>query len=696
MGQNIVYLCEKPDQGRIIAAALGGGQKAQGGITGNGWAVTWGFGHLLTPYMPHDYNADFKRWEWDHLPIVPEKFLFKPKEGGGAKQIGAIRGFLKGAGEVVISTDADREGELIAYEILNELKWNGATRRLWLSDLTIPAVQKALAALRPASETKPLYLAAAGRTYADWIVGMNLSRAATLKLAARGGKPMSVGRVQTPVLAMIVDLENKIKNFKPEDYFEIKAQVAAASGSLVMRYAPAPEKRLKDIQTAQKLRDQAQGAKGPLNVETLGKTQAPPALLDLNRLQQECNSRFGWSADKALKVMQALYETHQVLTYPRTDSSALPEEHKVNIPTIAQNLSGVPDLAHLLSSDRQAALKPRSSVYDDKKVSAHHAIVPTNKAAVLSQLSEEEKRLYLMVCRFWLAAHMSDMEYLQTTVTMDAGGVPLRASGRQITKEGWRLAFKSASGQDTDVVEEDDAEAEDSATLPPLKNGEIALVEKAEIEAKKTKPPSRFTEKTLLQAMKNVAAYVDDPQARKTLKATSGIGTPATRANVIETLKERGYIEVKKRQLVPKDVGFVLIEAIRATAPSYADPVMTARWEDVLETIAEGKDVGMAKRFVDGIAASVRKDVATIKESTLTRMEGAPGAGKGGKGPTGHPNRRIEGDWKAAIENGTPLKVPFDKRDEAKRLGARWYGEKKCWVVPQGKDDAAFRKAGFL
>lgn len=695
MSQTTVYLCEKPDQGRIIAKALGGGSKVNGGIAGNGWAVTWGFGHLLTPFMPQDYDEDLKRWEWDPLPIVPEKFRFKPKDSMSQKQISAIRSIMKGAGEVVISTDADREGELIAYEILNELKWKGPTRRLWLSDLTIPAVQKALSNLRKSEETKPLYWAAAARTYADWIVGMNLSRAATLKLAARGSKPMSVGRVQTPVLAMIVDLERKIKNFKPEDYYEIKARVSAPSGSLLMRHAPPPEKRLKDIQTAQKMRDAAQGASGPLTVKTEAKKQAPPSLLDLNALQQECNGRFGWSADKSLKVLQSLYEQHQVLTYPRTDSTALPEEHKSNIPTISANVTALPDLAHLKSL--LSAPIERSAVYNDKKVTAHHAVIPTNKAANLSALSPDEQRLYLMVCRFWIAAHLPDMEYLQTTVTLDANGVPLRASGRQITKAGWKAAFQAPGGDEVDANEDekqDTANGDDgSATLPPLKDGETGRVDKAELEAKKTKPPTRYTEKSLLQAMKNVAAHVEDPKAKKILKATSGIGTPATRANVIETLKTRGYIQIKKRQLVPTETAFVLIDAMRATAPSYADPVMTARWEDVLETIAGGQDPGMTKRFVDGIANSVRKDVGEIKSSSLQRMAGSDTAKSGGKV---HAAGRIEGDWKAAIANGTPLKVPYDKREKAKELGARWNADKKCWVVPQGKDPAPFQKAGFM
>lgn len=688
-----VYLCEKPDQGRIIAKALGGGSKTQGGISGNGWTVTWGFGHLLTPFMPQDYDEDLKRWEWDPLPIVPEKFRFKPKDSMSQRQIGAIKKLFKGAGEIIISTDADREGELIAYEILNDLGWKGTTKRLWLSDLTIPAVQKSLSNLRDAQETKPLYWAALARTYADWIVGMNLSRAATLKLAARGAKPMSVGRVQTPVLGMIVDLERKITNFKPEDYYEIKAKVSSSNGTLLMRYAPPAEKRLKDIQKAQKLRDLAQGAKGPLSVKTEAKKQGPPSLLDLNALQQECNSRFGWSADKSLKVLQSLYEKHQILTYPRTDSNALPEEHKGNIPTIRGNLAALPDLSHL--SDALSTPVERASVYNDKKVTAHHAVIPTNKAPDLSALSQDESKLYLLVCRFWIAAHLPDMEYLQTIITLDANGVPLRASGRQITKSGWKIAFQSPSGNDVDAHDESsEKEDDDNATLPPLKDGETGQVEKAEIDTKRTKAPSRYTEKTLLQAMKNVAAHVEDPKAKKILKATSGIGTPATRANVIETLKSREYITVKKKQLIPTETAYTLIDAMRSTAPSYADPVMTARWEDVLETIASGEDKSLTKRFVDGIAKTVRGDVAKLKESSLSRMEAAGGS-KGDKGKT-YEAGRIDGDWKAAIANGTPLKVPFDKREKAKEIGARWNADKKTWVIPEGKDHAPFKAAGFL
>lgn len=695
MNNHKLYLCEKPDQGRIIAKALGGGQKSDGGIVGPDWAVTWGFGHLLTPYMPHDYDEALKKWSWDPLPIVPPKFLFKPTGPSAAKQIAKIDKLMKGASEVIISTDPDREGELIAYEILNRLKWSGRTKRLWLSDLTTPAVQKALANLKDAAETKPLYWAAMARTYADWIVGMNMSRAATLKLAAYGAKPMSVGRVQTPVLGLIVDRERKIVGFMPEDYFELVADVNTANGSLKMRHAPSVDKRIMDRAKAEAMRTQADGAKGPISVKTEAKKQAPPPLFDLSGLQQECNKKFGWSADKTSKVMQALYETHQFLTYPRTDSTALPEDHKRSIPTIANNLSALPQLKHLTGAMQSPV--QRSTVYNDKKVTAHHAIVPTHKTPDLSALSADETKLFLAVCKRWISAHMPDMEYLQTSISFDANGIPFKASGRQITKEGWKDAFKVASGpadEDEDEADASDKNAEDDQALPSLTDGEPAQAQNTKIDSKRTKPPSRFTESTLLQYMENIGAHVEDAAAKKILKATSGIGTPATRANTIETLKARDYIKVKKKQLHPTETAFTLIDAMRKVAPAYADPVMTARWEDVLEEIAGGQD--KVKPFVGGIAGAVKDDVAAIKGADVKRMEGAPRAGNKFKGPKPGDAGHIEGDWKVAIKEGTALKVAFEKKDEAKKLGARWDGDRKSWVAPKGKDLEPFKKAGML
>ena len=709
-----LYLCEKPDQGRIVAKALGNPQPQDGYIVcDNNCVVTWAFGHLLEQKMPEDYNEEFKSWKWETLPIIPAPFEFKLRDRA-AKQFRTIGDLFKKAGEIIVATDADREGELIAYELIVHLRWKGPIRRLWLSDLTIPAVQKALAALRPGDETKPLYHAALARMCADWLVGINMSRAATLKLRSGPGKPLSIGRVQTPTLALIVRLERKIVNFKPQDYYELSAEVGTQGGhTLKMRHAPPPEKRILDRQAIDALCQRAQGAKGTLSVQVEDKVQGPPSLFDLNLLQQAANSAFGWSADHTLKIAQALYETHQALTYPRTDCTALPNEHTNNIAPILTHLLGQQQLAHL----RPACSKPlvRRSVYDDAKVTAHHAIVPTTQAANLSKFSDDEAKLYLMVARTYIAAHLPDHRYLATSIEFVAGGVPFRATGRQPTVSGWKEAFQGAP----QMEDPDEAEDEDKSPLPPVRDGEGALARKVTVDKKTTTPPKRFTEKSLLQAMKNIASYVEEASAKQRLKQTSGIGTPATRSGIIETLKVRDYIKVQKRQLCPTDTAMSLIESLELAVPDYADPAQTAAWEDVLEAIAENK--ASTPRFIEAIAAKVRTDLQTLKDktdlktvaSTLgSNRPGPGGSGKtfgnggkqaGGKTYGGKPAsggsqgpRMNDADRKKALSQGTALKVSFDDREKAKSLGAMWDTDRKIWVAPAGADLSGFRKAGFV
>lgn len=689
-----VYLCEKPDQARKIAAGLGAPAPKGGYIeTGGGALVTWGFGHLLSPKMPEDYDESLKAWNWDTLPIVPERFEFKPREGGARKQLRIIADLFKRAGEIVVATDPDREGELIAYEILTQMRWKGPVKRLWLSDLTPSAIKKALGELKEGDETKPLYFAALARTCADWLVGLNMTRAATLKLRSGGGKPISIGRVQTPTLALIVRLERKILNFKPEDYYELTAEMRSAEGhAFKLRHAPAPEKRIMDKAIAEKMASQATGATGPLSVTTEEKRQGPPPLFDLNLLQQEANGRFAWPADKTLKVAQALYETHEILTYPRTDSSALPEDHKNRIPQILTNLFGIDELAHLEPAMKEPVL--RDTVYDDKKVSAHHAIVPTLKAARMSALSKDEADLYLLVARRFMAAHLPDHRYRSTIIEFDARGIPFRASGRVPTFDGWKAAFAGLPEEDkeSDEKEAGEEDEENMGTLPPVNDGEQAKAESVAVNKKTTQAPKRFTEKTLLKAMKNVAQYVDDEAARKRLKQTSGIGTPATRANIIETIKTRGYIATKKRQIAPTDVGMGVIDALEASIPAYCDPVLTAAWEDVLEDIATRK--AKTGEFVAAIASTVRKDVLLLKDKEGLKTVGGDAPARGAQGPKG-PRLSVEQRAKA-LADGTPLKVPFEKKDKAKQLGAVWNPDKKVWMVPPNADLEPFRAAGWL
>jgi DNA topoisomerase-3 len=642
-----VYVCEKPDQARIVAEALGGGRRGDGAYEGPDWAVCWAFGHLLEPAPPEFYDPALKTWDIETLPIVPEVFRFEPRDGKAAQQLKAIGRTMKGAGEVVVATDADREGEMIGREILDRLGWKGAVSRLWLSDLTLPAVKRALAQLRPGRETAPLYHAALARTKADWLVGMNMSRAATLRFRQGPGKPLSVGRVQTPTLALIVRLERRIRDFRPEEFFDIVAEVESERHRFCMRHAPPAEKRIRDAQAAEALARGLVGASGPLRVTQEEKSLAPPPLFDLNGLQQEANGRFGWSADKTLKVAQRLYEEKQLLTYPRTDCQVLPEEHKGHLPDLLRAILSVPALAPLASRLAQPLVRP--SVYDDKKVTAHHAIVPTLKSPDMAELDADERLLWDLVARQFLAAHLPDHRFRATGIDLDARGTALRAQGSVPVFAGWKEAFQGVPEADPKEDREPSKggteEEESRDPLPPVRDGAPARVLSATVEKKTTKPPPRFTEKSLLKAMKNVAAYVEDEVARKRLRQTSGIGTPATRAGIIETLKGRGYVEVRKRQIVPTDVAMALVDTLEKVVPGYCDPALTAAWEDVLEDVAAGRRP--MEQFVQATVERIRRDVASVKAavggtvpgvgSALARAGAAPpprGApGRGGAAP---------------------------------------------------------------
>ncbi len=695
-----LYLCEKPDQARVVAAAIGNPAARDGYIEADGGAaVTYCFGHLLEPKYPEEYGEELKAWAWDTLPIIPSPFEFKARDGKAAKQLKIIAGLMKKATSLVVSTDADREGELIAYEVITAFGFKGPIERLWITDLTLPAVRKALANLKPGAETRPLFHAAWARMCADWLVGFNLTRAATLKLRAGPGKPLSIGRVQTPTLGLIVRREREIKNFKPENYYELTAWVDTAGGHKIkMRFAPPEEKRIKDQKLAQAYADKAKGARGPLRVKVEQKSEGPPPLFDLNMLQQQANSRFGWPADHTLAVAQALYEKHNALTYPRSDSKALPSEQSDQAQTIIDHLLNVPDLKAAAPGLQKPLI--RDSVYDDSKVKSHHAIVPTAVPANLAAMSDDEKRLYLLVSRHFLAAHMPDHLYLATTVLFDANGVPFTARGRKTTAPGWQAAFAGASGEDgAEGGKEEGAEAEedDRVQLPPVNDGDPGQAGRVEVDSKTTQPPPRFTEATLIGAMMNIAKFVDDPAAKKRLKQTSGIGTVATRANIIKTLKEREFITVKSRKLLPTDVGMGLITALESVLPDYANAAVTATWEDALEAIAQNQVD--RKVFVEAIAKQVRTDVAKMKAAENCVTVGAPGARRDGdrQAPRGPLSKEdYQKRKQEAMDAGIVLKVPFDQRDKVKEMGAIWHPEKKAWVIAPSMDQEPFRKAGYI
>lgn len=585
-----VYLAEKPSQGKDIAEVLGSRRRGDGFIETVDGVVTWAIGHLLELAPPEEYDKSLGRWNWESLPIIPPAFRWIPKEKT-KPQLKVIRELLKKASAVVVATDADREGEMIAREVLDYCKFKGSISRLWLSALDPESIKAALQRLKNGSETEPLYHAARARSQADWLVGMNLTRGLTVRMRQSWERQViSIGRVQTPTLGLVVRRDREIANFVSRDYFEIAADVAAGNGTRVkLRYAPRDEDRMFERSKADSIAAAATGTRGPLKVEVENKRQGPPKLFSLAGLQIKANKAFGWGADETLRIAQALYEKHKLTTYPRTDSEFLPEEQIGDVAVIT---------AHLLKLNvfkDLAFAEPvfRKTVFNTAKVSAHHAIIPTRVPANLSSLSAEERDAYLLIARSYLAALMPDYQWEQTRITLKAGGVVFAATGNVPLVPGWKAVFGAAAAE----------EQEESAVLPKIPDGTPALVEKTAVEGKKTEPPAYYTEGTLIADMKSVAKFVADPARRARLKETSGIGTEATRAGILETLKGREYLTAKGKKVVSTEKGQGLIELLEKHLPALTDPGETAVWEDGFEEIIARR--GDGEKFVAAVGKRV-------------------------------------------------------------------------------------------
>ena len=570
-----LYLCEKPSQANDIASVLGLKNKTKSHIVTNDGVVTWAFGHLLELKSPDEYDEKYSAWNWENLPIFPEKFLIKISSGK-TEQVKAIKGLLKEASEVVISTDADREGEMIAREVLDYCGYRGKISRLWLSALDPESIKKALQRLKKDEETRPLYFAAMARSRADWLVGMNMSRAMTVRCSnGKGG--VSIGRVQTPTLALVVRRDRDIANFVPRDYFEIVATVdtrdtSAKDCTVVLKHAPDGEKRMFEKAVADEIAKRVIGYEGDLKVEKEVKKQAPPKLFSLAGLQMRCSALYGWSADDTLKIAQSLYESHKVTTYPRSDCEFLPEEQEGDISTILENLSSANIFAGKIE-------KPiiRKTVFNTGKITAHHAIIPTKVKPNLAKLSEDERKAYVLIAKSYVAALLPDYEYEQTRIVLEADKTDFKATGNVPLKLGWKVIYAQAESKDKDAL------------LPSIADGTPGKITKATVEAKQTKPPDAYTEGTLIADMKAVGKFVTDPEKKKILKETSGIGTEATRASIIKRLRSAEFLKASGKKIVSTEKGKTLIALLEKHLPSLADPGETAVWEDGFESIVEGK-----------------------------------------------------------------------------------------------------------
>ncbi|MEW8701940.1 MAG: DNA topoisomerase III [Candidatus Thiodiazotropha sp.] len=601
-----LFLCEKPSQGRDIARVLGANGKGDGCLRRTGVTVTWCFGHLLEMASPEGYGEQYKRWSLENLPILPERWRLEVKKDA-RKQFRIIKALLVDANEVVIATDADREGETIAREVLQLCRWQGLLSRLWLSAMNEASIRKALAELRPGEQTQPLYWAGLGRARADWLVGMNLTRAYTVIGRAQGHDGLlSVGRVQTPTLRLVVDHDRVIKSFRPVPYWDVLVDFISESGRFRARWMPADtitdiEGRCINERAARTLGQKLAGKQGSVaDIETKRHREPPPLPYDLGTLQQEADRRFGLGAQEVLDMVQSLYETHKTVTYPRTDCPYLPESMLQDVHTVLEALcQSDPGFTAVVES---ADMSLRSRAWNDSRITAHHAIIPTTAPADISRMSESELQVYDLIRRRYLAQFHPAHEYDRTRVSVSVENERFQATGRRVLLEGWKSLY--ASNRQGAGEEGDDQE------LPQMEKSAACSVATAEVVAKQTKPPARFTEGTLVAAMKNVGRLVTDERLRKVLKETSGIGTDATRGSIIKTLLERGFLVKRKKHLISTDTARALIDALPAPVK---DPGTTALWEQALDEIAQGR--GNLDEFVRRQADWVSQLVARAKQS---------------------------------------------------------------------------------
>ena len=584
-----LFLCEKPSQGKDIGRILGATQRGEGCLNASGVTVTWCIGHLVEAAAPEVYDAALKRWSLEQLPIIPQQWRVevKPKT---ATQFKVVKALLAKATQLVIATDADREGELIAREIIDLCGYRGPIERLWLSALNDASIRTALAKLRPSAETLPMYYSALARSRADWLVGMNLSRLFTV-LGRQAGYDgvLSVGRVQTPTLKLVVDRDREIAAFVSVPYWAIDVSLSAGGQTFTAQWV-APDASTDDAgrclqqpvaqQAAQQIR--AAGSAQVVSVETERVREGPPLLFDLGTLQEVCSKQLGLDVQETLEIAQALYETHKATTYPRSDSGYLPESMFAEVPTVLDSLLKTdPTLAQIMG---QLDRTQRSRAWNDGKVTAHHGIIPTLEPANLSAMSEKERALYRLIRAHYLAQFLPHHGFDRTVADLSCGQQKLVATGKQVVARGWRLVL-AESEREGSADEDGDAPVR-TQVLPALRDGMACQVAGADIKALKTMPPKPYTQGELVKAMKGVARFVTDPRLKQKLKDTTGIGTEATRANIISGLIARGYIVKKGRSIRASDAAFTLIDAVPA---AIADPGTTAVWEQALDMIEGGQ-----------------------------------------------------------------------------------------------------------
>lgn len=568
-------IAEKPSVAAEIANVLGCKQRNNGYYSGGDYCVTWVFGHLCELKEPHDYDPVLKRWDFSTLPILPQRFGIKIKDDQGVKrQFEIIKNLVANAEEVINCGDAGQEGELIQRWVLQLAEMKCPMKRLWISSLTEEAIREGFNALRPGTDFDKLYAAGAARAMADWLLGMNATRAYTIKYGGQG-VVLSIGRVQTPTLALIVTRYLEIQNFKPETYWELKTTYR----DVVFN---ATKGRFKSIEEAQQALSAIEGQPFKItDVQTKQGVEAPPRLFDLTSLQVECNKKFGFSADDTLRYIQSLYEK-KLSTYPRVDTTYLSDDIYPKVPTILQGLTPYMNLVAPILQGGQ--IRKNKKVFDNSKVTDHHAIIPTGVPPSPS-LSREEKLVYDQITRRFIANFYPDSKVSTTTVLGESAEVGFKATGKQILSQGWRDVYNGvAPSQASEDDKKQEGEAVSNQVMPDFQTGESGPHAPA-IQEKQTTPPKPYTEATLLRAMETAGKQVEDEELRDLMK-DNGIGRPSTRAAIIETLFRRKFIVKEKKNLQPTQTGLRLISTIKNDLLKSVE--MTGQWEKKLRDIEKG------------------------------------------------------------------------------------------------------------
>jgi DNA topoisomerase-3 len=622
-----LVIAEKPSVGRDLARVLPGPfAKEEGALEGPDHVITWAVGHLVQLAEPDEYDPKFKRWRMADLPIVPEKFKLIVRDERSKKQMAVVTRELKrdDIDQVINACDAGREGELIFAYLFEKAKAKKPVQRLWLQSMTKSAIQDAFGHLRPGSDLALLEAAARSRSEADWIVGMNATRAATIRLRSSFDGAVSLGRVQTPTLAIVARREEEIRAFKPEPYWLVDA-VFAAMGERVFngRFHAGTKPRIATADEANAIVAACRGVDGEITkLEKRKRSEKAPLLYDLTTLQREANSRYGYSAKRTLGAAQRLYEEHKALTYPRTNSRFITKDMIAEIKPTAELVGARPEYAKAAAYVTGLESLPLQRVVNDAKVTDHLAIIPTRAEHDPSKWSDDEVRVYDMVARRFLAVFFPEAVFEQTSIETTVSEHVFRTRGRVLVVPGWRAAY----GEEADTGDEASGDDDDAGTeqrLPKLDKGETVQTREIEALAKETKPPRRYSDASLLGAMETAGRLVDDDELREAMK-DSGIGTPATRAAIIERLISVGYIERDGRALVCTEKGRNVIRLL--DDHPLTSPGLTGSWEARLAKIEEGQEKRRA--FMDEIAGFAKSTVqeldAKLKDVKIERAKLGP------------------------------------------------------------------------